>query len=651
MFKMVTGYFLVVATLMGTLPIFGYGSSRQTSPQTVSEKPLRRADYYKKFDLKLLAAMPVLHDGRLKPLDSLARAYLLMLNGKQKVEGLSAMEWLTELLFDDSQAFQRRCFNISNPDVVNLMGLEWTPKHRFNFHEVSEGLRKNEKLLRELFNKDRKLMTLVQRKLFDVYSHHARYFELSRSFSLIKPNIEIRSDRLAAKLGLEAGKSYTYMELLRFRKIFEKGLAEAQKKKKKVFSAEERELLEVVFQHNWVAQDAGSAALRVIPPQWEENNEVWFSPWSIVQSGRGSPTSARLFKGWRAVMATYVADDAKGWSDAVGAINSQTFEVAKGLAPQFLLKLEQKYNAWDLFTKSLVFYILGFLLLVISWVIWPTGMYRAAVVSIGLGVALHTIGIVLRMIIMSRPPVSTLYESVIFVGLTSAVFGLLYEKVRRNGLGLLIASLVGAALHFIGFGYADSGDSMGMLVAVLNSNFWLATHVVTISIGYGCCLVAGVVGHIYLIRRAFNPDKTKLADLYKNMVGITLFALFFAMFGTILGGIWADQSWGRFWGWDPKENGALLIVLWLLVAVHGRISGQLKALGYAVTMVITNIMVAVAWFGVNLLSVGLHSYGFTDSIAMNLGLFCGGEALFALGMWVYITIKELKVEQKGRANV
>ena len=114
------------------------------------------------------------------------------------------------------------------------------------------------------------------------------------------------------------------------------------------------------------------------------------------------------------------------------------------------------------------------------------------------------------------------------------------------------------------------------------------------------------------------------------MLGITLFALLFTLFGTILGGIWADQSWGRFWGWDPKENGALLIVLWLIMMLHLRITGLIKPLGFCFGMVFANIAVALAWFGVNLLSVGLHSYGFTDNVATNLFLFIFIEFLFAL---------------------
>ena len=141
-----------------------------------------------------------------------------------------------------------------------------------------------------------------------------------------------------------------------------------------------------------------------------------------------------------------------------------------------------------------------------------------------------------------------------------------------------------------------------------------------------------------MLQGFFKPNTKRLAELYRSMFGVSLFALFFSLFGTILGGIWADQSWGRFWGWDPKENGAMLIVLWLLWLLHGLISKHIGQLGFAFGMVITNIIVALAWFGVNLLGVGLHSYGFTENILSNLMIFCGAELIF--GFTFYFLLRK-----------
>jgi ABC-type transport system involved in cytochrome c biogenesis permease subunit len=179
------------------------------------------------------------------------------------------------------------------------------------------------------------------------------------------------------------------------------------------------------------------------------------------------------------------------------------------------------------------------------------------------------------------------------------------------------------------------------LVAVLNSNFWLATHVTTITTGYGATVICSLIGHLYLIKAVFKPnDKAQLKTIYNNMLAMTFIALFFTMFGTILGGIWGDQSWGRFWGWDPKENGALLIVMWLLMMIHLKISGLAKGEGYALGLVLANITVALAWFGVNLLSVGLHSYGFTEGVALNLFVFILAEVLIGFSLYGMIKYKK-----------
>ncbi len=111
--------------------------------------------------------------------------------------------------------------------------------------------------------------------------------------------------------------------------------------------------------------------------------------------------------------------------------------------------------------------------------------------------------------------------------------------------------------------------------------------------------------------------------------GVLCFAIFFSFVGTVLGGLWADDSWGRFWGWDPKENGALIIVLWNALVLHARWDGLVKSRGLAVLTVLGNIVVSWSWFGVNELGVGLHSYGFTEGRLMKLTLFCASQLLIA----------------------
>jgi cytochrome c biogenesis factor len=121
--------------------------------------------------------------------------------------------------------------------------------------------------------------------------------------------------------------------------------------------------------------------------------------------------------------------------------------------------------------------------------------------------------------------------------------------------------------------------------------------------------------------------------------GIVCFATLFSFTGTVLGGIWADQSWGRFWGWDPKENGALLIVLWNAMILHARWGGLVRERGLMNLAIFGNIVTSFSWFGVNLLEIGLHSYGFTDSGAEYLMNFVTcqlvllGDGMLVVSAW------------------
>src|SRR5207244_2190084 len=158
---------------------------------------------------------------------------------------------------------------------------------------------------------------------------------------------------------------------------------------------------------------------------------------------------------------------------------------------------------------------------------------------------------------------------------------------------------------------ALTGDTMKVLQAVLDTNFWLATHVIIINLGYAATFLAGILGIVYVIRGFFTSSLNRDAgkDLIRMIYGVVCFAMPFSFIGTVLGGIWADQSWGRFWGWDPKENGAVLIVLANALLLHARWGGLVKDRGIACLAIFGNIVTSWSWFGTNMLGVGLHSYG------------------------------------------
>ena len=381
-------------------------------------------------------------------------------------------------------------------------------------------------------------------------------------------------------------------------------------------------------------------ALKFIPPSNNSESGEWLSPFDFILKGiPANENQEAILNSLQMYLANRLAGNDLEMSSALNRYEMalSTFQGINVKVDN--LKKETWMNRVNLFYISLGLYLLSFIFLSISWMIKPILLNRVAYLLLISGTIIHGYGIFLRMQIMERPPVTTLYESVIFVSLIIMALAVLLEYFRKDGLGIFVGSVSGSVLHYVGFSYAADGDTLGMLVAVLNSNFWLATHVTTITIGYGASLMAGCVGHLYLIQEIRGVNSASLKSIFNNLFGITLLALFFTLFGTILGGIWADQSWGRFWGWDPKENGALLIVLWQLMMIHMRLSGLAKPKEFALGMALNNIIVALAWFGVNLLQVGLHSYGFDDGVARNLFMFIGFEIIFCLGTYYWPSLR------------
>ena len=587
--------------------------------------------------------IPIQEGGRIKPLDSFARNQSLAFYGKRKIkhENLSAIDWILNLFTHPEKGLDQKVFNLRNPEVVNALGLTWTNNfHKYSYNELFPGIEKQLPLIREIFEKKEVDRDVFESQLVEIYQNVMKFREIVSSLSCLLPLFSVYDSDLASSLHVEPGQLISYAHVMSHRgSLFETSQGILTKPESE-WSVSEKEVALLLYNLQQTSSDDFAKALKIIPPSKNDSSGLWLSPWELFDGRLIEPHQDKIIKSLESYLLARFENNIENQNIALSSYKTGLISHVGKKVDFSILSKERWLNEADLFTNSLVFYLLGFILLGISWMIKPVIFKNVAFCSIIIGFCLHTLGIYLRMVIMSRPPISTLYETVIFVGVVIVLISLIIEYIRKDGLGIFIGSISGSLLHYVGFGYAADGDTLEMLVAVLNSNFWLATHVTTIILGYGTSLMAGLIGHIYLIEKIRVPkDSVRLKSIYNNMFGVTLIALFFTLFGTILGGIWADQSWGRFWGWDPKENGALLIVLWQLMMVHMRLSGLAKPDKFALGMVLNNIVVIMAWFGVNLLSIGLHSYGFASGIAVNLILFTLFEIVTGFGSYYWAKSK------------
>ena len=299
-----------------------------------------------------------------------------------------------------------------------------------------------------------------------------------------------------------------------------------------------------------------------------------------------------------------------------------------GLPPDWKISLEVAYQKAHPFRWAWILYATAGIVLLLSRNSWERRGYQIAWLLAGSGFLLQAAGLLSRVLIAGRPPVTNMYESVIWVAFGTILFALIFETIYRAGSFLLGAVPVAVASLIL----ADSqpvilDHSIHPLTPVLRDNFWLSTHVLSITLSYAAFALSLGVAHVALAQVIAGKKPTAIlyTYLYKTLqVGVLLLAT-----GTILGGVWANYSWGRFWDWDPKETWALTALLGYLILLHGRISGLWGGFGLAVGSVIAFMSVLMAWYGVNfVLGAGLHSYGFGTGGFPLVATFVGCEILF-----------------------
>jgi ABC-type transport system involved in cytochrome c biogenesis permease subunit len=576
------------------------------------------------FDLTSFGRIPVLLGGRIKPLDTVARNSLLIMRGKQTLRlpngggTLTATRWLADVLFNPTVADSYPVFAVANQEVLGMCGMPQEDKRYCTFAELKPSLPKIEEERKLLNDVEASERTPFQTAILNLHNALIHYQQLKNSIheeGTVDFGKEIGAYAAAVAAGagsIKPGAAPLPPDQLNLLKS-----AVSRYQRQSDFS----NMLTVApktggGEGDWLS--TGNALIRVDSPQTIPASVAAFADMGDAFRADDKTTFAKVTKeyaGWLAV-------EHPEWTGRTS--------------------YEMRFNRMEPFYQSMVLYVGAFLLACGSWLVCPKGLRKTAFLLLLLALLVHSFGMFSRMWLQGRPPVTNLYSSAIFVGWGAVVIGIVLERLFRDGIGAACSGMVGFITLIIAHHLGSSGDTLEMMQAVLDSNIWLATHVVVITAGYSAMFLAGFLAIAYVIidmmPKRFSKEAGK--TLTRMVYGVICFATLFSFVGTVLGGIWADQSWGRFWGWDPKENGALLIVLWCALILHARWGGFIRERGLMAMAIFGNAITAFSWFGVNMLGVGLHSYGFMDKAFPWLLGFVICQILFVIKLGVRFPAKE-----------
>ena len=633
---------LVWAPLLAGLIWGGYLASKARMP-----KPKPGAMRIEEF-----GNLPVAAGGRIKPYDTVARNMLQYLSARQEVvlkqplakdaglmeqlsykmsrgDRLPAIEWMLDVISAKEEALDYPVFRVDNLEVLALLDLERRPgSYRYSYNEImKEGnATKLEEQFSLLRNAQSGQLTTFQAKLGELNGKLNAYHMLANAFAPlpISANIETIQRELQDALVRAVRASGARVP---------KPVAPAQAGGEWLTLYESR-LNELFLQFPQLTEPTVGGLMQfydqMIPEVRDRFRKDTFDLVERFRKAGNTTLQQPLLEAVRA----YGSDDKLTFNNRVRALTEQLAEHqqlqesmpadAEPLAKAERVSLpkarfETFFTQFSPFFYCWISYLAAFVVCAMSWLFWPRVLGRSATAIIAVTFLVHTFAIVGRIYISGRPPVTNLYTSAVFIGWAIVLAGLAIEAIYRMGIGSILASVFGVITLLIAHQLGLDGDTFTVMQAVLDTQFWLATHVVCVTLGYAATFVAGGLGIVYLLRGHLlgNLRAGEEKTLPRMMYGTLCFAILFSFVGTVLGGLWGDNSWGRFWGWDPKENGAVIIVLWNALVLHARWAGLIQARGLAALAIVGNICTTWSWFGTNELGVGLHAYGgLTDGVSL-----------------------------------
>ncbi|HXB60358.1 MAG TPA: cytochrome c biogenesis protein CcsA, partial [Candidatus Acidoferrales bacterium] len=488
------------------------------------------------FAFSKFGQLPVVFNGRVKPMDSLARNSLLQIHETQTLDlepwagvwdkhpTISAIQWLANVMMNPQVADDWPVFRVDNPDLIAFLKLpdrdlaQHQDGEHYSWNQIAPSL--------DAFDKEDDRVEKTESAGRDAYERavvkvHDRLELYAQLRNTIQPqDTQNWKQELADYEGLipsgvaavrsqQAGKTYD-------QQVFNAFLAELQR-------------------FDYMSQLEPPL---IVPPEVGSND--WKNVGTVLLAATKGNAVPPIVENYATLAGALQSHDVAGFNSALVDLRS-TFvprfdrSMAKARAEVFFNQMQPFYNA-------MIIYVLAGLLAIFSWFNLSEGLRRSAVWLIGLAFLIHTTGLIYRIILQGRPPVTNLYSSAIFIGWGACLLGMILEKFHKNGIGAVVSAGMGFITLIIAQNLALDGDTMEMMRAVLDTNFWLATHVVAVTTGYASTFVAGFLALIYIVRGLFTRtlDAETAKSLSRMIYGIVCFATLFSFVGTVLGGIWAD---------------------------------------------------------------------------------------------------------------
>ena len=632
----------------------------------------------------------VVQDERLKPIATYAAVKLLKFRGikgvRLKLDGggkrdLSPAAWMLDALFYPEAARKYPIFLVEDRGALDIIGLDLHKKRRerYSFDELAPARDRLNERAESYAKIDSKEREPVQAMILELANNIADFEYIVKSLDFAREGMPVYrgEDHEGVTERIPASK-YLREEL--------QNMVEAVRSHGSIDRMPPR-LGEAANEYLALAQAArGSIDGVHFFPGYEPDDEEWYSCGELLfltmqRVPGGAPDEAfTKHRDWAAErleqmerLVSLKSDRDAFHSALVAFAEARSTDMApliaaskqpgspdwkKWQARQFsVAPVEVDYNHGKYFFKAWATFVILLLAVAVTWLSpgarWSQRLRRITFWATLIPLLLIAVGLSYRVYIMGRPPVAELYETVPYITFVVIIVCLILDGGVKLPVMLPLACALGALGLFVTDKYEaiQGADTMKELTAVLRSNFWLTTHVLVVLVGYAAGILASVMSGVYVIARVFDVRRKKRADFFRLFTratyGIICFGLLFSLVGTILGGIWANYSWGRFWGWDPKENGALMIVLWFLMILHARLGGYIKEFGLHLLSILGGAVVVFSWFHTNQLGVGLHSYGFTSGVMFAINAAYGVlVVLFVTGMITSVIANHYESEQK-----